>query len=157
MRQSTDKTWILSNLEDTIALGEALFQRMPNLTLLLLQGPLGAGKTSLVKGLANSLGISDPITSPSFSLAQHYPQGNPPLIHIDLYRLEDQQAADELFLQEEEEAEGIGAIMAIEWPERLGLSLPEAWRLKLQHLNSGERLAELFYPSQEERNSSTSS
>ena len=72
--------------------------------ILLLSGPLGAGKTSLVQGLAEGLGITEPITSPTFALAQHYPQGEPQLVHLDLYRLEQPASADELFLQEEEEA-----------------------------------------------------
>ena len=55
------------------------------------------------------------------------------------------QPADELFLQEEEEAREAGALMAVEWPERLGLDLPEAWRLKLRHKDEG-RLAQLIPP-----------
>ena len=74
------------------------------------EGPLGAGKTSLVQGLAGALGIQEPITSPTFALAQHYPEGTPPLVHLDLYRLEQAIAADDLFLQEEEEANAMGAL-----------------------------------------------
>ena len=94
-KQSTDSCWVLRNLDETFTLGKELTQRLPKLKLLLLEGPLGAGKTSLVKGLALSLGITEPITSPTFPLAQHYPAGNPPLFHLDLYRLEDQRAAIE--------------------------------------------------------------
>ena len=86
-RQSTDECWSLMSLEDTFSLGIAIHQKIPDLKLLLLEGPLGVGKTSLVKGLGQSLGIDEPITSPTFALAQHYLQGDPPLIHIDLYRL----------------------------------------------------------------------
>ena len=89
--QSTNKSWVLVDLEETIALGKELGQRLPNLTLLLLNGPLGAGKTSLIKGLAKSFGIQEPINSPSFALSQHYTEGNPPLIHIAC-RLWDQHA-----------------------------------------------------------------
>jgi len=72
----------------------------------MLQGELGAGKTCLVQGLAMALGIDEPITSPTFALAQHYkrpvPDGRPhALIHLDLYRLEQPAAAAELFAQEE--------------------------------------------------------
>ncbi|QNJ27891.1 tRNA threonylcarbamoyladenosine biosynthesis protein TsaE [Synechococcus sp. A15-24] len=105
----------------------------------MLQGELGAGKTSLVQGLAQACSITEPITSPTFALAQHYPDGNPPLVHLDLYRLEAPGSADELFLQEEEEARALGALMAVEWPERLGLQLPEAWRLELTYLQTGRR------------------
>ena len=113
--------------------------------MLLLKGPLGAGKTSLVQGIAMALGIGEPITSPTFALAQHYTDGNPPLIHLDLYRLEQPSAANDLFLQEDEEAKAIGALMAVEWPERLRLELPEAWVLELHHQEKG-RLAVLNQP-----------
>jgi len=99
-----------------------------------------------VQGLAQACGISEPITSPTFALAQHYPEGNPPLVHLDLYRLDTPQAANELFLQEDEEAQSIGALMAVEWPERLSLELPEAWILKLEYTAGGGRTAQLIKP-----------
>lgn len=103
--------------------------------LLLLQGDLGAGKTCLVQGLAASLGIEEPITSPTFALAQHYRGAHAgqstALVHLDLYRLEGAAAADELLLQEEEEARALAAVLAVEWPERLSALPPEAWRLQL--------------------------
>ena len=151
-RQSTDQCWILKNLEDTFSLGRTLLQMLPDLKLLLLKGPLGAGKTSLTKGLAAEMGIKEPITSPTFALAQHYPKGTPPLVHLDLYRLEDNEAAEELFLQEEEEAKTLGAIMVIEWPERLGLVLPDAWTLSLEYLSNGGRHAALHKPINYSRN-----
>ena len=142
---STGHVWALETLETTRALGRLLARELPTGAILLLSGPLGAGKTSLVQGLAEGLGITEPITSPTFALAQHYPQGAPQLVHLDLYRLEHPAASDELFLQEEEEARAAGALMAVEWPERLGLDLPEAWRLELRHQNEG-RLAQLTSP-----------
>ena len=146
----TGCNWNLETLETTHALGHQLLCLIPSDAVLLLSGPLGAGKTSLVQGLAEGLGISEPITSPTFALAQHYLQGQPPLVHLDLYRLESPDAADELFLQEEEEARAIGALMAVEWPERLGIDLPEAWFLELSHHGEG-RQAQLTPP----RNRST--
>ena len=142
---STGHVWALETLETTRALGRLLARELPTGAILLLSGPLGAGKTSLVQGLAEGLGISEAITSPTFALAQHYPQGEPQLVHLDLYRLEQPASADELFLQEEEEARSNGALMAVEWPERLGLDLPEAWRLELRHQDDG-RLAQLTSP-----------
>ena len=147
---STGHVWPLETLEMTRALGRMLAKQLPNGAILLLSGPLGAGKTSFVQGLAEGLGITEPITSPTFALAQHYPQGTPQLVHLDLYRLEQAASADELFLEEEEEARATGALMAVEWPERLGLDLPEAWWLELRHQDEG-RLAQLTSP----RNSST--
>ena len=147
---STGHVWALETLETTRALGRLLARELPTGAILLLSGPLGAGKTSLVQGLAEGLGISEAITSPTFALAQHYPQGEPQLVHLDLYRLEQPASADELFLQEEEEASATGALMAVEWPERLGLDLSEAWRLELRHQKEG-RMAQLTLP----RNAST--
>jgi len=111
--------------------------------LLLLEGNLGAGKTSLVQGLAAGLGISEPITSPSFALAQHYSGQlaagrRTALVHLDLYRLELPAAADELFAQEEEEALSLGAVMAVEWPGRLSFVPEGAWQLTLE-LVDGQR------------------
>ena len=142
---STGHVWPLETLETTRALGRLLARELPTGAIQLLSGPLGAGKTSLVQGLAEGLGISEAITSPTFALAQHYPQGEPQLVHLDLYRLEQPASADELFLQEEEEARASGALMAVEWPERLGLDLAEAWHLKLRHQDEG-RLAQLTSP-----------
>ena len=146
LSQLTDGTIRLSDLEATQALGAELAQQLPAEAILLLKGPLGAGKTSLVQGIALALGIGEPITSPTFALAQHYMDGNPPLIHLDLYRLEQPNAADDLFLQEDEEAKAIGAFMAVEWPERLSLNLPEAWQLQLSLTNDGGRCAQLKPP-----------
>ena len=144
IQQSTDRSWILKDLEATRALGRYLVQHRERPSLLLLEGTLGAGKTSLVQGMASAVGIDEPITSPTFALAQHYPQGKPPLVHLDLYRLELPAAADDLFLQEEEEAVGMGALLVVEWSERLSLNLADAWRLKLCHHNDGGRLATLI-------------
>lgn len=145
--QSTDETRILDDLEATKELGRMLAARLKAHDILLLRGPLGAGKTSLVQGLADALGIQEPITSPTFALAQHYPEGTPPLVHLDLYRLEQAIAADDLFLQEEEEANAMGALLVVEWPERLSLSLPDAWLLDLNYALSGGRSSTLQMPS----------
>lgn len=103
--------------------------------LLLLQGDLGAGKTCLVQGLAQGLGMTEPITSPTFALAHHYSGQHAgrgtDLVHLDLYRLEQPEAAEELFAQEEEEALDLGAVLAVEWPERLRFTPGPAWQVQL--------------------------
>ena len=104
--------------------------------ILLLQGDLGAGKTCLVQGIAAGLGIEEAITSPTFALAQHYggqvAGRSTALVHLDLYRLEQASAADELFAQEEEEALELGALMAVEWSERLSFVPEGAWLVQLE-------------------------
>jgi tRNA threonylcarbamoyladenosine biosynthesis protein TsaE len=118
----------------------------PASQLLLLRGELGAGKTCLVQGLAEGLGIVEPVTSPSFALAHHYrgQRGSlaTALVHLDLYRLEQPAAADELFAQEEEEARDVGAVLAVEWPERLSFKPEPCWWLELELAGAG-RLARL--------------
>ena len=96
--------------------------------------------------MAVALGITEPITSPTFPLAQHYLSGNTPLIHLDLYRLEDYKTANELFFQEEEEANAIGALIVVEWPERLNFSLPEAWKITIEDCGNDERLVQISPP-----------
>jgi tRNA threonylcarbamoyladenosine biosynthesis protein TsaE len=126
----------LADAAATAALGRQLAQRWLALPaaerpLLLLEGNLGAGKTCLVQGLAAGLGINEPVTSPTFALAQHYEGGSGALVHLDLYRLELPAAADELFAQEEEEALALGALLAVEWAGRLSFVPEGAWRLEL--------------------------
>ena len=139
---------LLANAAATAALGAELARRWlvdggsaagANPAVLLLEGNLGAGKTCLVQGLAAALGIGEAITSPSFALAQHYAGvlggRRTALVHLDLYRLEQPAAADELFAQEEEEAQELGALMAVEWPGRLSFEPEGAWRVELQLLD----------------------
>jgi tRNA threonylcarbamoyladenosine biosynthesis protein TsaE len=171
------REWRLADVRATWALGRQLAEELltPPLTLL-LEGDLGAGKTCLVQGLAAGLGIAEPITSPTFALAQHYcgqsdygqadggqPDGSQnychqsdchqrtTLVHLDLYRLEQAAAADELFAQEEEIARDLGALLAVEWPQRLSGPPQGAWRLQLQLLDANDpergRLARLWPPS----------
>ena len=136
--QQNNFCWTLDKPESTVSLGSRLTKKFPDLNILLLNGPLGAGKTTLVKGIAKSLKIEEPITSPTFPLSQHYLTGSTPLIHIDLYRIEEANAANEFFLQEEEESKAIGASMVVEWPERLSLTLNDAWIGWLKYSNNNK-------------------
>ncbi|MCB4412138.1 tRNA (adenosine(37)-N6)-threonylcarbamoyltransferase complex ATPase subunit type 1 TsaE [Synechococcus sp. MU1611] len=142
-QQSTDASFVLADMAATQDFGAALAKQLPSGALVLLKGPLGAGKTSLVQGMAQALNINEPITSPTFAIAQHYPQGSPPLIHLDLYRLDNPAAADEIFCQEEEEARRMGAVMVVEWPERLGIEIAPAWHVELRYFNEDQRKASL--------------
>ena len=157
--QQTDNfCWTLDKPESTMSLGSTLTKKFPALSILLLNGPLGAGKTTLVKGIAKSLRIQEPITSPTFPLSQHYPSGSPPLIHLDLYRNKEPNAANEFFLQEEEESKSIGALMVVEWPERLSLPLLDAWRGKLEYSSTNQaRFFQLIPPLDKDNKLSISS
>ncbi len=143
--QSNESGWKLDDLEATINFGVQLSSILQNTSLVLLEGPLGAGKTSLIKGIGKGFEITEPITSPTFALSQHYLNSKRPLFHLDLYRLEEPASANEFFLSEEEEANQINALMVIEWPSRLTLNLKEAWNIKLDYY-SGGRLIQVQSP-----------
>ena len=87
----------VENLKETLNLGKKISHKLNPQSIVLLKGPIGAGKTSLVQGIAKGLSISEDITSPTFALSHHYYSGKIPLFHIDLYRLEDISAAKDFF------------------------------------------------------------
>ncbi len=126
----------LANADATHRLGEKLGQGLPAGTTLLLQGELGAGKTTLVQGIGAGLGIGDRIVSPTFTLINEYDDGRIPLYHLDLYRLESSEVWG---LQPQLYWEGLEVepgVMVIEWAERLP-ELPPSY-LKLELLYEGE-------------------
>ena len=124
---------LVENLKETINLGEKLSQKLNPLSIILLQGPIGAGKTSFVQGIAKGLSISEDITSPTFALAHHYNSGKIPLFHLDLYRLEDIYSAKEIFFSEEEEALQNEAILVIEWPELIKPHIDNFWKIEISY------------------------
>lgn len=111
----------LLSSEETIAFGIRIAKTIEPGTILALFGELGAGKTTFVQGLAQGLGIMEPIQSPTFVTLNQY-VGLIPLYHFDLYRLK--TASDFLALGFEEYFHKNG-ICAIEWPERIASLLPE--------------------------------
>ena len=123
----------VENLTETLNLGEKLSQKLNPKSIVLLQGPIGAGKTSFVKGIAKGLSIYEDITSPTFALSHHYNSGKIPLIHLDLYRLENVDMAREVFLSEEEEAKENQAILVIEWPELIQSSIENFWKIEISY------------------------
>lgn len=105
---------LLSGLERTRALGEALAEGLFGGLTVFLDGPMGAGKTTLVKVLAEHLGYGD-ARSPTFALVNRYETGGLTVLHADLYRLERADARQFGFDEELED----GAVLLIEWPDRL--------------------------------------
>jgi tRNA threonylcarbamoyladenosine biosynthesis protein TsaE len=92
-------------------LGRGIGARLRRGDLVVLTGPLGAGKTTLTGGLADGVGVRGPVSSPTFVLARTHPSlvGGPPLVHVDAYRLGSAAALDDLDLDYE------GAVVVVEW------------------------------------------
>lgn len=106
--------------EDTMEIAENIeSEKFPGMVIC-LDGELGSGKTVFVKGFAKALGLKETITSPTFSLVKEYPDGEMPLYHMDVYRLDDSNeefGLDDYLNQE--------AVCIIEWPEMIESQLPE--------------------------------
>jgi tRNA threonylcarbamoyladenosine biosynthesis protein TsaE len=136
----------VENLTETLALGEKLSHKLKPQSIVLLHGPIGAGKTSFVQGIARGLSISEDITSPTFALSHHYNSGNIPLIHLDLYRLENISAAKDIFFSEEEEASINKAILVIEWPELIESIIDNFWKIEISYAKHFGRNYEIRDP-----------
>lgn len=141
----TDKTLIaLPDPQSTLQLGISLGKTLPAGAVILLEGDLGSGKTTLVQGIGRGLGISEPIVSPTFTLINEYTSGRLPLYHLDLYRLEPAEIAAlylEIYWEGSEMPLGI---VAIEWSERLADKPASYLQLSLSDRGDLGRLAELI-------------
>ena len=132
-------TEILSNDQDeTLKLGKRISSRLKAGSIVCLFGDLGSGKTTLVKGIAQGLGIDpDVVNSPTFVLLNIY-EGKLPLYHFDLYRIEAVQEILALGYEEYFYGEGI---TVVEWAQRLRHLLPEKYlRVELFHRGEEKRL-----------------
>lgn len=107
--------------EQTMSLGSKIAQIIPNGTTILLCGDLGAGKTTLVRGLAHELGIKEVVQSPTFNIMKVYFKADRPLIHIDAYRL----AENDVDIGLDEYIGFENGITVIEWPEFIEKLIPE--------------------------------
>ena len=126
---------IVTNSEDeTVAAGRDLAARIDVGTVVLLHGELGAGKTVLVRGLAEGLGVSpDDVSSPTFTLVQEY-RGRIPLYHVDLYRLAAVEA-DDLGLEEL----SLTGVVAVEWAEKWVRPAGRIVDIRLEDLGGSQR------------------
>lgn len=133
----------LQNVKATLNLGIFLGKHLEPNSILLLEGDLGAGKTTLVQGIGQGLGIPDPIVSPTFILLNEYTQGRLPLYHFDLYRLNDGEVAHiypEMYWEGIEVSPGI---TAIEWADRLPYKPDSYLKVELSYNQTGETEAHI--------------
>ncbi len=129
----------LKNTSETISFGKDFAKNLKPKSIILLQGPIGAGKTSFVQGVGQGLCIKESITSPTFALSHHYQSGSMYLIHMDLYRIKSCLSARELFIEEEEELEANNGILIIEWPEHIEPILEIYWKIEINYAHKDGR------------------
>lgn len=123
--------------EDTRAIGAALADVLVAADVVVLTGELGAGKTTLVQGLARGLGATEHVASPTFTLVREYPSGRLPIAHVDVYRLERLQEVVDLAL---DELGGDGAVLLVEWGDAVEELLPaDRLRIELATQEDGQR------------------
>lgn len=118
-----------ASAEQTRGLAAELAAALPPDATLALHGDMGVGKTTFVQGLAHGLGVHEQVTSPTFAIYSVYQGTARRLVHLDAYRLENEQQLEPLLL---EEFLVSPYCLAVEWPEKTGAWLPkEAWHLTL--------------------------
>ena len=127
---------ILKTESDTAAIGAALATQVRAGDVIALSGPLGVGKTAFARGLIRALGHQGDVPSPSFAIVEPYDDLDPPLWHVDLYRIEDPSEIEELGL--DVAADGV---LLVEWPERAGAKAwPHPLVLSLSFAPDGDRI-----------------
>lgn len=131
---------ITRSAAETRALGKKLAARLQPGDVLLLEGDLGAGKSELTRGIAAGLGVTETVTSPSFTILNVYESGRCPLYHFDWYRLESSEELYELGMDEYLGGDGIAVV---EWPGRCPDAVPEgAVRIRMTAAGDNERIIE---------------
>ena len=121
---------VTNSAAETRALGEKLASRLKAGDVVVLEGELGAGKSELARGIARGLGVTETVTSPSFTILNVYESGRCPLYHFDWYRLESEEELYELGMDEYLGGDGIAVV---EWAERCPDARPDnVLRLRLE-------------------------
>jgi len=127
--------------EETESLGGELAAQLRDGDVVLVRGELGSGKTTLVRGAARALGVSDPVTSPTFSIGHRYRARDLRVSHLDLYRLAGLDREEPSML---EDYLGAGTIAFVEWPEQSAPELDGArLEVTLSHLGGDRRGIEI--------------
>jgi tRNA threonylcarbamoyladenosine biosynthesis protein TsaE len=118
----------------TRAIGAALAGLLDPGDVVGLNGDLGAGKTRLVQGAADALGAEGPVLSPTFMLVREY-DGDPPVHHVDAYRLSGPLELEDLGLEDVLSAD---AVVFVEWADRVAAALPDSWLELVLHIRDDD-------------------
>lgn len=130
----------LSTVDETRALGRALADVLRAGDLVLLTGPLGAGKTALAQGVGAGLAVDGDVTSPTFVIARIHRGGRLPLVHVDAYRLGGRLELDDLDL----DADVADSVTLVEWGEGVAEQLAEAYlEVRIERLDDDARVVDL--------------
>ena len=122
--------------QETEKLGFSLAQKLQSGTVIAYRGDLGAGKTAFTRGIARGLGITDSVTSPTYTIVNEYLTGKMPLFHFDMYRL---HSADDLFDIGWEDYLERGGICAVEWSENVEEAMENAIFVTIEKLGDTSR------------------
>ncbi|HWP33899.1 MAG TPA: tRNA (adenosine(37)-N6)-threonylcarbamoyltransferase complex ATPase subunit type 1 TsaE [Solirubrobacterales bacterium] len=126
---------------ETEALGAGLAEQLRPGDVVLVSGDVGAGKTTLIRGACRALGVSGPITSPTFTLGHRYAGGRVPVSHLDLYRLEGLEGEDPALLDDYVDS---GSVAFVEWPAAAAprLDVRRTVRVSISHAGGDTRTIE---------------
>ena len=116
-------TLSLASEQATERLGKAIAEALPNAGVIYLHGELGAGKTTLVRGLLRALGYLGAVRSPTYTLVENYAVGGKQVFHFDLYRIADPDELEYIGLRDYLDGK---SLLLVEWPERGASVLPPA-------------------------------
>jgi len=140
---------ISESSEATQEIGSDLARKIQVPGIVLLRGDLGTGKTTLTRGIARGLGLSDPtlVNSPSFTLVNIY-QGACPIYHVDLYRLKN---ARDLYSIGLDDFLGKDGVTIVEWSERLIYPLKQAIEIEIKDAGGDRRILLIYFPAPEQK------
>ena len=128
--------YISHSPEETEQIASALAETLLPGTVIAYEGDLGAGKTAFTRGLAKGLGVTDIVTSPTYTIVNEYLTGKMPLFHFDMYRL---ASSDDLWDIGWEDYLDRGGICAVEWSENVADAMENALRVRIEKLDENTR------------------